>query len=80
MDDGAEMHFLSGDEWEPILQVESHLGAEDGPGACSCAVSFMGTFGEYFAEKVFVLGVDDNVCHDVLIISGTVSEGVVLVS
>ena len=58
IDDGFEVNFFGGDEWETFLQVKAHLVTEDAACACACAVCFCDAVFVNVAHKVFVLGTD----------------------
>ena len=40
MDNRFQVQFLRGEEWESVLQVETHLITEDTVSACPCAIFF----------------------------------------
>ncbi len=59
MDDGAEVAFFGGNEWETAtilgIEIESELVAEDGSGAGAGAVGFVGAVIEDVLHEVEVL-------------------------
>jgi hypothetical protein len=55
MDDRLQVHLLRRDEREALMQVETHLVAEDGTRAGAGAVGLDGTVFQHMAHQVEVL-------------------------
>ena len=54
MDHAFEVHFFGSDQRKTILQVKSHLVAENAEGACARAVAFSGAVFEDVSEKIVI--------------------------